>query len=169
MILCPVKAPCRVTQHFGDNYKIYRQFGLAGHNGIDFTGEHKGEHVPVYSPFDAQVVVVGDEGKKGYGKYVRLHTKPDNTGRKRDIVLAHLSESFVEVGDWVPMGDPVGVMGNTGFSSGLHLHLGLRYLNEAGNVLNANNGYFGYVDFEPYLRFWVEKREFPDIVEYPYG
>lgn len=153
MLLSPVRAPLRITQSFGENPQIYQRFGLLGHNGIDLTGPIKGVRVPVFSPFDAKVVTVGNQGNDGYGKYVRLFTAPDHNGRIRDIVLAHLHSISVEEGQIVPLGDPIGVMGNTGFSFGVHLHVGLRYRNEKEEVLDYDNGYLGYVDFERYILY----------------
>jgi murein DD-endopeptidase MepM/ murein hydrolase activator NlpD len=156
----------RITQKFGENPDIYKRFGLKGHNGLDCTGPIKGVRVPVYSPYDAQVVKVGNEGNDGYGKYVRLFTKPDHSGRVRDIVLAHLHSIDVQAGQIIPLGDPIGIMGTTGFSSGVHLHVGLRYRNERGDILNYDNGYFGYVDFEPYLLYALNDPS--SVVVYPY-
>lgn len=167
MIFCPVQSPCRITQHFSGNRQIYKRFGLIGHNGIDFTGESKGKKVWVYSPFDGLVVKTGTDS--GYGKYVRIYTPADASGKRRDVVLGHLSSITVKQGQWIPMGDQVGIMGSTGFSTGVHLHLGLRYMDDSLNILDFDNGYMGYVNFEEYLRFWVDKSAYPNIVEYPNG
>jgi murein DD-endopeptidase MepM/ murein hydrolase activator NlpD len=167
MILCPVKSPCRITQHFGARPEVYKQFGLRGHNGVDFTGARPGELVPVFSPYDAVVHEVGDQGDKGYGKFVRLRTAPDVSGSRREVILAHLSVVSVKPGDGVRLGDAVGVMGNTGFSSALHLHLGLRRIGADGSEIDGGNGYSGYFDFEPYLLFW--KGGDASMVTYPNG
>jgi murein DD-endopeptidase MepM/ murein hydrolase activator NlpD len=167
MLLSPVRAPLRITQGFGGNEEIYKRFGLKGHNGVDFTGPIKGVRVPLYSPYDVQVAKIGDEGNDGYGKYVRLFTKPDHTGRVRDVVLAHLHSISVKPGQIIPLGDPIGVMGSTGFSSGIHVHTGLRYRNEKLEILNYDNGYFGYVDFEPYLLYALTDPS--NVVSHPYA
>ena len=134
----------RITQTFGKNPAMYAQFGLNGHNGIDFG-------VPVgtrlFAPFEGTVYVVGDEGNGGYGKYIKL--RKDNL----EIVLGHLSEICVVKGQQVYMGDYIGKSGNTGFSTGAHLHLGARYLND-GQIMNYNNGFKGYVDILPLLVTW---------------
>lgn len=154
MILSPVQSPCRITQRFGERPEVYAQFGLKGHNGIDFTGPQKGVLVPVFSPFDATVYEVGDQGVKGYGKHVRLRTAPNSKGIRREIIFGHLSVVSVELNQEVAIGDSLGIMGNTGFSSGPHLHLGLRRIAPDGTVIDAGNGFAGYVDFEKYLLFW---------------
>jgi len=42
-------------------------------------------------------------------------------------------------------------LGNTGFSTGNHLHLGLKRVDENGKTINKDNGYFGAIDPEPYF------------------
>ena len=172
MIFCPIEGKVRITQRFGLNPEIYKQFGLAGHNGIDFTGEMAGVLVPVYSPFEGKIVEVGDEGNKGYGKFVRIRTDQlDGKNRRKEVVLAHLSEfgSGVEKGAFIYQYDKVGTMGNTGFSSGPHLHCGLRFLSAQGGVLDHKNGYKGYVDFLPYLRGVMDQGMFAMFFKFPYG
>lgn len=167
MLHCPVKSPCRITQVFGENPKIYSQFGLKGHNGIDFTGPEKGVPVAIYSAIEGYVYEIGNQGKAGYGKYVRVRShSPDDRGRLKETIYAHLSDITVKQGQFMPMGDKVGIMGNTGFSTALHLHFGLRFLNTIGKVLDAGNGYSGYIDCLPYIRFWVDKPELSSLVTY---
>lgn len=161
MILCPVQSPCRLTQGFGDNPLTYQRFGLKAHNGVDYTGPVKGVSVPVHTPYDALVWKVGDQGNDGYGKYIRLLTDPDGNGRIREVVLAHFKSILVKQGDRVFLGDAVGMMGNTGFSTGMHVHVGLRYRRPDLTILNYENGFLGYTDFEPYVRYW---KNTPDMV-----
>lgn len=59
---------------------------------------------------------------KGYGKFiVLLH---DNGLESR---YAHLSETLVAIGQRIKTGEPIGQSGNTGNSTGPHLHLEIRY------------------------------------------
>jgi len=162
MIVSPVAAPLRITQHFGERPEVYKKYGLDGHNGVDFTGQTPGEKVSIHTPYDAKVVQA--EEVEGYGLMVRIET-PVVNGKARQLVLAHLSELYVRKGDNVPLGNKIAQMGNTGHSSGVHLHLGLRYLDARGRVLDYGNGYKGYTNFEPYLLFWYQGNE---GVEYPY-
>jgi murein DD-endopeptidase MepM/ murein hydrolase activator NlpD len=169
MLLCPIQSPCRITQKFGLNPQIYGQFGLKGHPGIDFTGPKPGVSVRIYSPIEGKVVDVGDQKNKGYGKYVRIRSLcPDGTGRVKEIILGHLSRIDVVIGQFIPMGEYVGMMGNTGFSTAMHLHMGLRFIKD-GPVMNANNGFAGYIDFLPFIVFWVDKPQVDSLVLYPNG
>lgn len=165
MILCPIKGNARITQHYGDRPEVYSQFGMKAHGAIDLTGAVRGELVDIHSPYDALVWEVGDQGNGGYGKFVRLLTDKDGKGQLREVVLAHLSEVNVKQGERVYLGDKIGVMGNTGFSSAPHLHLGLRRRDaKTYAILNYNNGYKGYIDFEDYLLPWGVAK-----FQYPYG
>lgn len=157
MILSPIAGINRITQKFGLRPEVYAQFGLKGHNGIDFTGRFKKQMATIYAPIEGVVTVVQDDGKAGYGKHIKIRTvAPDAKGRIKEVVLAHLSEFTVKKGQFVYQLDPIGVQGNTGFSTAPHLHFGLRFIDAKTNaVLDYGNGFKGYVDFLPHLRFWA--------------
>lgn len=159
MIVCPIEGVVICTQPFGVNPSTYLQFGLIGHNGIDFTGENKKEMKIIHAPIEGVVAEVGNQGNRGYGKYVRMQTiQEDEKKRRKQVVLAHLSEIYVKKGDFVYLLDPIGKEGNTGFSTGPHLHLGLRFIDNKNAVIDAGNGFKGYKDFLSYLVLW-NKRE----------
>lgn len=88
-----------------------------------------------------RVKEIGDQGKKGYGKFVRL-IRPGGA----ESVYGHLSEILVKQGEEIGAATPLGKSGNTGFSTGPHTHWGYR---PAG--FNANNGFAGYVDQKPLI------------------
>lgn len=166
MFLSPIAGIVRLTQVFGVNRTTYAQFGLSGHNGLDLTGAEKGANVPLYSPIEGIVTEVGDEGKYGYGRYVRIRSiAPDDQGRYKEVILGHLSSSAVWKGKFLYQLDSVGISGGKpgtpgcGFSSGAHLHAGLRFLDSSFRVLNYNNGYKGYIDFLPYFRCWAQAEQ----------
>lgn len=94
------------------------------HDGIDFA-------VPVgtkiYSPADATVVRIIDDNRCGKG--VRLQHK-DGT----QSIYCHLNRQLVSKGDQVEAGCQIAESGNTGHSTGPHLHYGLR--NSAGKKID---------------------------------
>ncbi|MBT3631522.1 MAG: M23 family metallopeptidase [Candidatus Marinimicrobia bacterium] len=89
------------------------------HHGQDFgvlTG------TPVYAPADA--VVKSRNGKTGYGNTIIL-----DHGYGIKTVYAHLSRYSVKPGDKVERGDLIAYSGNTGRSTGPHLHYEVRVNN----------------------------------------
>ena len=69
------------------------------------------------------------KSKDGYGNEVRL------VMGSLEVVYGHLDSIAVRQGQFVAEGEKIGVIGTTGFSSGVHLHLGVREW-ENGQVLN---------------------------------
>lgn len=80
----------------------------------------------VYEPLRAPLSgrVYTHHGSAGYGNYVRIDAIVE--GHSVNVILAHLSEIAVNTGDMLSVGDPVGVSGNSGNSTGPHLHLEVR-------------------------------------------
>lgn len=144
-----------ITQGFGLNPDIYKQFDMRGHNAIDYACEY-GEML--YMPYPGNCTVE-DDGSGGYGLHIRLKTKTF------ELVLGHLSKVLVTNGEYKSLGEKIGLAGNSGFClpkptkenprAGTHLHMGMRELNSAtGNVVNYDNGFKGYIDFSSYIIYW---------------
>lgn len=149
-----------LTQGYGQNLMAYGGMGLKGHIGMDYAAP---EGTPVYASHDGIVFESweDDTGERvGYGGRIKLRYRNGQKGM--ETVYAHLSKSFVSVGDFVEEGQLIGHVGNTGFSSRAHLHFGVRFLwfcdvggTQVGKpcqVLNGDNGMLGWVDPVPYLR-----------------
>lgn len=66
---------------------------------------------------DSGYVVVAGWSNQGYGKYIVI-----NHGNGFQTLYAHLDQIYVSVGDVVGQGAVIGAMGNTGRSTGPHLH-----------------------------------------------
>ena len=81
------------------------------HNGIDLSARYEN----VYSMFPGTVVKVGQDNRSG--KFVTVRTG-DYT-----ISYCHLSQPFVKENDFVTAGRNIALSGNTGASTGPHLHL----------------------------------------------
>jgi len=104
-----------VTSDFGtriDPYTAERKM----HQGIDIATP-VGQ--PIYAPSDGTVVFAGVEG--GYGKVLVL-----DHGYGVKTRYAHLSDILVQIGARVGRGDKVALVGNTGRSTGPHLHYEVR-------------------------------------------
>jgi murein DD-endopeptidase MepM/ murein hydrolase activator NlpD len=159
MIFCPLPGQkdshFRVVQWFGENTAIYAQFGHRGHNGIDFAPKTPGlKNVIVYAPHEG-FVKVKNEGKKGYGLYIEIISLPYQHGVGRKSDLAHFEKVLVADGQFISAGDPVGIMGNTGFSTGIHCHWTYKKTNSFGITLDKNNGFNGAIDVSRYVEQWT--------------
>ncbi|MEN7547960.1 peptidoglycan DD-metalloendopeptidase family protein [Rapidithrix thailandica] len=107
----------RVTSKFGRRW--YRW-----HHGIDLDLE-VGDSV--FSAFDG-VVRISKYNYRGYGHYVLI--RHDNG---LETLYGHLNKRLVKVGDQVKAGELIGWGGNTGRSTGSHLHFEVRYKGHAFN------------------------------------
>ena len=87
------------------------------HAGADFSIP---EGSDVYSAYSGIVDMSVDEGYSSYGAYIVI--KSIIGGKERYMYYAHLSGRSVEEGDKVRAGDIIGKTGNTGLSTGPHLH-----------------------------------------------
>jgi murein DD-endopeptidase MepM/ murein hydrolase activator NlpD len=147
-----------ITQKFGERPAVYKP--LKGHNGIDFrtffNGDYSGK-MAVLSANNGEVCEAGNQGKHGYGKFIRIN-HPDGS----QTVYGHLSSTLVKQGDQVKEGQQIGVSGNTGFSSGPHLHFGYR-----PPQWNQNNGYAGYEDPLPLLKETMQLPYFEKLFNSP--
>lgn len=138
----------RISQIFGINPQIYNQFGLAGHNGIDFATPTA---TPVYATQDL-FLQSGNDGNTGYGLFLRGFTS------ESEEVFAHLS-SIVKTG-YVSKGERIAYTGNTGFSTGPHLHWGYRRRKGfMGPVQESGNGFAGYID-QSVLPIWEDNQDY---------
>ena len=98
----------KVTDVFG-----YRPRRRRMHNGLDIkvqTGD------TIYAAFDGKVRITNYQ-RRGYGHYVVVR---HNNGI--ETLYAHLSKKLVDLNQNVKAGEPIGLGGNTGRSSGSHLH-----------------------------------------------
>mgnify|MGYP001590134530 CR=1 FL=1 len=133
----------KISQGFGERPEVYKQFGMKGHNGLDF-GIPNGTLILAIG--DGKVLACGDQGAKvGYGKYIKIQHAAHQS------YYAHLQEFLVKVGDTVSAGQKIAKSDNTGFSTGAHLHLVIKQTDASGNVLNAGNGFGGAIDPLPLL------------------
>jgi murein DD-endopeptidase MepM/ murein hydrolase activator NlpD len=109
----------KITQHFGNTeFAKSGAYNGSGHNGVDFRAS-SGTKVKVALTGTVEAVGNTDEvkGCYSYGKYVLVK---HNNGLS--TLYAHLSFASVKKGDTVITGDTVGYSGNTGYSTGPHLH-----------------------------------------------
>ncbi len=104
----------------------YRRRFRRMHKGVDLK-LNIGD--TVRAAFDGKVRIVRNQGRrKGYGMYVVIrHTN------QLETVYGHLSEWLVKPDQYVKAGDPIALGGNTGRSTGPHLHFETRFMGYAIN------------------------------------
>jgi hypothetical protein len=147
----PLAGNPTISQNFGDNPGGYNPPG--GHNGRDYAVP---EGTSIFAVADG---VIDYEGWTA-GPYdqnpwwflpgdmvIVLDTRTDNIlSTNPTFVYGHLSQTFINQGDKVVQGQRIGLTGNTGRSTGPHLHFEAL---PAG--FDLNNGMYGRVDPGPYL------------------
>lgn len=111
--------PGAVTSPYG-----YRQRFKRMHRGVDIR-LHVGD--TVRAAFDGRIRITNYEAK-GYGNYVVIRHN-----NQLETVYGHLSKFLVKNGQYVKAGDPIALGGNTGHSTGPHLHFETRYMGYAIN------------------------------------
>ena len=111
------------------NTKITSKFGPRRrrmHQGIDvkvYIGD------TIRAAFSGKVRVVKNQGRRtGYGKYVIIRHE-----NGLETVYGHLSKQLVNEEQYVEAGEVIGLGGNTGRSTGSHLHFETRFLGQAIN------------------------------------
>lgn len=107
--MMPLKSSFRFTSGFGPRWGRM-------HIGADFAAAHG---TPIYATADGVVTYSG--WLAGYGRLVKVQHEFGMETR-----YAHLSRSRVKVGQRVSRGEQIGDMGNTGRSTGTHLHYEVR-------------------------------------------
>lgn len=133
-LLFPLALPAPLTSPFG--WRIHPITGEGRmHTGADL-GAQTG--TPVVASYTGRVLVSDFMG--GYGLTVvvghNTQLRPEQASQTADFtqetLYAHLSEVFVQPGEWVEQGQVIGRVGNTGLSTGPHLHFELRQLTNEG-------------------------------------
>lgn len=129
-----------VTQKFGDRPEYYAQFGMKGHNGIDFRTKDGNKFI--IATDDGEVLAL-NHNDGAYGKSVRLRHAWGMS------IYAHNSQFLIEADSAgqprkVKKGERIAIAGATG-TEAEHCHFGIR--------INGvkNPGYFDWVDPSKYF------------------
>lgn len=113
----PIEDPL-ITQKYGKTEFAKRAYRTQTHNGIDYKAA---VGTPILAAEDGVVIAI-DNNDRGwrryqYGKYILI--KHNNN---LSTLYAHLSRQAVAKGESVSRGQVIGYAGNTGYSTGAHLH-----------------------------------------------
>ena len=123
-MIYPLAIPAKISSAFG--WRVHPISGKSRmHAGTDIAAP---TGTPVLATYPGQVTTASWQG--GYGLMVALaHEEATQESR-----YAHLSEIYVRPGQWVEQGTVIGRVGNTGFSTGPHLHFEWRHKTQEGWV-----------------------------------
>ena len=131
-VMLPLGAPVKkavITSKYGD--RVHPLDGkIKPHTGIDFSGKIG---TPLYAVAPGKVIFVGD--KSGYGKVVEI-----DHGMGFTTLYAHLSKFRIQRGDYVHAKDIVGLGGESGRTTGPHLHYEIRYNDKPFNPYSFVKG-----------------------------
>jgi murein DD-endopeptidase MepM/ murein hydrolase activator NlpD len=137
----PYQGSARMTQGWGSNAAFYSQFKydgvpLKGHNGLDFG---MAMNTPLVAVDQGSVKRTGfDPG--GFGNFILLR---HDWG---ESLYAHLNVVHVQQGQPVDSGAVIGQSGNTGASTGPHLHFSIRI-----NPYRRTDGWGGFANPLPFM------------------
>lgn len=121
------------------NFVVTSKYGYRGdpftgewefHNGIDLAAP---KNTPIVAARSGKVTFAGYQ-ENGAGYYVWV-----NHGDGYKTIYMHMTRYIVKDGDYVEAGQIIGYVGSTGYSTGNHLHFGIKY-----------NG--SYVDPQKYIK-----------------
>lgn len=112
-IILSQKPDFHISAGFGDIDKVH----VTPHTGIDIAMP---DGTDLMSPVDGIISRIVDNGTEGLGKGLFIKMKDGH-----ELVLGHLSDIKAKVGQHVHIGDKIADSGNTGYSTGPHLHVGL--------------------------------------------
>ena len=127
----------RISDYYGSRKDPFNG-RIRMHYGMDFTGPLGTE---IYATGDGKVVKA-EFNPYGYGNEVVI-----DHGYGYKTIYAHLRKITVEEGDFVERGEVVGTLGNTGRSTGPHLHYEVRKNNRPVNPIYY---YFNDITAEEY-------------------
>lgn len=101
-----------ISQRYGKT-SFSNHYSSGKHNGIDFAVKYKN----VFAAKSGRVLAIGNNGKYGYGKWIAI-----DHGDGLVTLYGHFSKQMVSKGSSVKEGQVIGISGNTGYSTGPHLH-----------------------------------------------
>jgi murein DD-endopeptidase MepM/ murein hydrolase activator NlpD len=133
--ISPVKGVGHISMYFGQNVNPFSGQHYI-HKGIDISTYRSGD--PVLTTADGQIVTI--DYTEDFGNYVLIKHKHGYYTR-----YAHLLSARVRLGQRVQQGEVIGYIGNTGLSTGPHLHYEIRIGSDVVDPLRYINMRSGIV------------------------
>lgn len=133
---------------------FYKSIGMLGHNGEDWAAW---EREPCYFPVSLPEAggwwsTDASDSSGGIGVDV-ISKKPVTLNGRTDHIkfrFWHLAEAIKDTD--VELGEIIGYCGNTGASSGTHLHWSVKWCDKDGTAKEKDNGYLGAWDFSAFYK-----------------
>lgn len=139
----------KIYENCVSNYKITSGYGnrihpisglRAHHDGVDIISKTNDYNIYALEDGYVQKVVTGqDNASSGYGNYIWIRYPRINIA----LFYGHCKSIKLKKGDLVKRGTVIAIMGSTGASTGVHLHLGMT---EIGSDKWLNPETFNYVN-----------------------
>ncbi|WP_127958336.1 murein DD-endopeptidase MepM [Serratia microhaemolytica] len=145
----PTAKPYRVSSHFNPHRVNPVTGRVAPHKGVDFATPIG---TPVLAVGDGEVVTAKYSGAAGNHVVIRH-------GRQYTTHYMHLQKLLVSPGDKVKRGDRIALSGNTGRSTGPHLHYELRINKQPVNPLMAKLPYAEGLSGEERANYLAQVKE----------
>ncbi len=147
-IVMPLKSNLSITSGYGS--RIHPIFGMRKmHNGIDL----KADHEDVYAVLDGIVTESGWDSKGG-GNYIKIKHFD-----RFETAYLHLSQLYYRTGEKVRAGFIIGKSGNTGNSTGPHLHFAVK---EYGRSINPAHFLNDLINANQLIATYYANRTFTD-------
>lgn len=147
-IVMPLKNNLSITSAYGS--RIHPIFGMQKmHNGIDL----KADHEDVYAVLDGIVTESGWDSKGG-GNYIKMKHFD-----RFETAYLHLSQLYYRTGEKVRAGFIIGKSGNTGNSTGPHLHFAVK---EFGRSINPEHFLNDLINANQLIASYYANRTFTD-------
>lgn len=129
----PYSGNFEITSEFNPERKHPITGEIKPHNGIDIAMP---EGTIIWAPFEGKVTAYNQTSKDGksigYGKYIVL-TGKTSQGTEILCLFGHLSDYLIESGQYVQAGKNIAKSGNSGSSTGSHLHFEIRLFDKSKN------------------------------------
>jgi len=110
-------SPATITDTFGTHSELRKSLGLSPHRGVDYSIKRG---TPLKAIGRGTIVRVYESKVLGHVIELRTYVTAE---KLRIFAYCHLDEVIVKQGQAVKQGDIIGHVGNSGTSTGAHLHL----------------------------------------------
>ena len=117
----------RISSSFGPRIDPHYKIRMM-HYGIDFAAP---TGTPIYATGNGKIIEAVNRSSSGYGKFIEIEH-----GYGYKTKYAHLSKLAVNKGQDVKRGELIGYVGNTGKSTGPHLHYEVSVNDKKVNPIN---------------------------------